>query len=238
LLTDLVHREQATGSTVKGTRTVTALFNSTEFQVRFSPDVACQTSDGDFTDPSYHLPAFYEVFSRVGPSADAAFWSTAADRSRALFVKAANPTTGLTPDYANFDGSPKAASWDAQSANFRYDAFRTVMNWSVDYAWNKKSADEATLSNRLLKWFGADRASNAGSLYALDGTPQTGNNALGLLSCNAVAALAADADVGGPFVDALWKGRAPRSTWRYYDGMLYFLSLLHVSGQFRDWSAQ
>jgi MinD-like ATPase involved in chromosome partitioning or flagellar assembly len=23
---------------------------------------------------------------------------------------------------------------------------------------------------------------------------------------------------------------------RYYDGMLYFLSVLHVSGQFRDWT--
>jgi oligosaccharide reducing-end xylanase len=149
-----------------------------------------------------------------------------------------NPTTGLTPDYANFDGTPKAASWDALTATFRYDAFRTVVNWSVDYAWNKKSKDEAALSNRLLSWFGAARASAPGSLYLLDGTSQGTNNALGLLACNAVGALAADAATAGPFVDALWNASPPTGTWRYYDGMLYFLAVLHVSGQFRDWTVK
>jgi oligosaccharide reducing-end xylanase len=236
LLGDLIHHDQMTGNTSKGSKTVNAIFNPTEYQVRFSPDLANQASNGDYTDPSYHLPAFYEVFARVGPSADSAFWSTSAEKSRDFFMKAANPTTGLTPDYANFDGTPKSASWDAKTSTFRYDAFRTVMNWSVDYAWNQKSEDEATLSNRLLSWFGADRATNPGSLYLLDGTAQSTNRALGLLACNAVGALAADPAVAGPFVDALWNASPPTGTWRYYDGMLYFLSLLHVSGQFRDWT--
>jgi oligosaccharide reducing-end xylanase len=238
LLKDLIHHDQMTGNTSKGSKTCNAIFNPTEFEVRFSPDVANQTSNGDFTDPSYHLPAFYEAFARVGPSADATFWATAATKSRAFFLKAANPTTGLTPDYANFDGTPKAASWDALTATFRYDAFRTVVNWSVDYAWNKKSKDEATLSNRLLSWFGAARASAPGSLYLLDGTSQGTINALGLLACNAVGALAADATTAGPFVDALWNASLPTGTWRYYDGMLYFLAVLHVSGQFRDWTVK
>jgi len=238
LLKDLVHHDQVTGNTSKGTKTGNAIFNPTELEVRFSPDVANQTSNGDFTDPSYHLPAFYEAFARVGPAADTSFWSTAAQKSRAFFLKAANPTTGLTPDYANFDGSPKAASWDAKTATFRYDAFRTVVNWSVDYAWNKKSKDEAALSNRLLTWFGASRATSSGSLYLLDGTSQGPDNALGLLACNAVGALAADAAIAAPFVDALWSAGPPTGTWRYYDGMLYFLAVLHVSGQFRDWTAK
>jgi oligosaccharide reducing-end xylanase len=236
LLNDLIHHDQMTGNTIKGSKTVNAIFNPTEYQVRFSPDLANQSSNGDYTDPSYHLPAFYEVFARIGSSADSAFWSTAAEKSRAFFMNAANTITGLTPDYANFDGTPKAASWDAKTATFRYDAFRTVMNWSVDYAWNAKSADEAALSNRLLSWFGPDRAANPGSLYLLDGTAQTTNRALALLACNAVGALAADPAVAGPFVDALWNANPPMGTWRYYDGMLYFLSILHVSGQFRDWT--
>ena len=238
LLNDLIHHDQITGSTSKGSRTVNAIFNPTEFQVRFSPDLANQASNGDYTDPSYHLPAFYEVFARVGPSADASFWSTAADTSRAFFLKAANPTTGLTPDYANFDGTPKSASWDANTAIFRYDAFRTMVNWSVDHAWNKKSDDEAALSNRLLNWFGAARASHPGSLYLLDGTSQSTDSTLGLVACNAVGALAADAATAGPFVDALWNNNPPTGTWRYYDGMLYFLAVLHVSGQFRDWTVK
>jgi len=48
-----------------------------------------------------------------------------------------------------------------------------------------------------------------------------------------LAALAADADTGKPFVQALWNTQTPRGQWRYYDGMLYFLALLHVSGHFQ-----
>jgi endo-1,4-beta-D-glucanase Y len=41
----------------------------------------------------------------------------------------------------------------------------------------------------------------------------------------------------GLFVDALWNASPPKGTRRYYDGMLYFLAVLHVSGQFREWTA-
>ena len=62
-----------------------------------------------FTDPSYHLPAFYELWARWGPVEDRAFWAHAAEVSRAFFVKTTNPQTGLAPDYANFDGTPRKA---------------------------------------------------------------------------------------------------------------------------------
>ena len=49
----------------------------------------------------------------------------------------------------------------------------------------------------------------------------------------AVAALAADSGKGKPFVQALWNMQIPSGNWRYYDGMLYMLGLLHVSGNFK-----
>jgi oligosaccharide reducing-end xylanase len=49
----------------------------------------------------------------------------------------------------------------------------------------------------------------------------------------AVAALAANPDKGKPFVQALWDSKIPSGKWRYYDGILYMLALLHVSGNFR-----
>ena len=52
----------------------------------------------------------------------------------------------------------------------------------------------------------------------------------------AVAALAASADKGKPFVQALWDTEIPTGQWRYYDGMLYTLGLLHISGNFRIYS--
>ncbi|MBN1606903.1 MAG: hypothetical protein JW940_09740 [Polyangiaceae bacterium] len=40
------------------------------------------------------------------------------------------------------------------------------------------------------------------------------------------------ASTGKPFVDRLWSAGVPRS---YWDGTLYMLTLLHVSGTFRLW---
>jgi oligosaccharide reducing-end xylanase len=49
----------------------------------------------------------------------------------------------------------------------------------------------------------------------------------------AVGALAASPETGKPFVQVLWNMQIPSGQWRYYDGMLYMLGLLHVSGNFR-----
>ena len=38
-----------------------------------------------FSDPSYHLPAFYELWARWGPVGDRAFWGEAAQVSRNYF---------------------------------------------------------------------------------------------------------------------------------------------------------
>ena len=51
---------------------------------------------------------------------------------------------------------------------------------------------------------------------------------------NAVASLAAtDQARAGGFVEALWELPPPTGKWRYNDGPLYILALLHVSGNVR-----
>jgi oligosaccharide reducing-end xylanase len=47
------------------------------------------------------------------------------------------------------------------------------------------------------------------------------------------AALAASPERGQPFVQALWDTAVPSGKWRYYDGMLYMLAFLQVSGEYR-----
>ena len=79
-----------------------AEFNPVYKMVRFTPD----TMRRDHTDPSYHLPAFYELWARWGPVADRPFWHDAAMASRDFYQKTTNRVTGLAPDYANFDGTP------------------------------------------------------------------------------------------------------------------------------------
>jgi oligosaccharide reducing-end xylanase len=36
----------------------------------------------------------------------------------------------------------------------------------------------------------------------------------------------------------LWDSEIPDGRYRYYDGMLYMMSLLHCSGQYKAWMPQ
>ncbi len=67
--------------------------------IRFVPEG--DGSNEGLTDASYHLPAFYELWSRWGPEEDRAFWAKAADaQGRQLYVTvtAASPTPLSPPN--------------------------------------------------------------------------------------------------------------------------------------------
>ena len=56
----------------------------------------------------------------------------------------------------------------------------------------------------------------------------------GLVGTNAVAGLAAtDRTRERLFTEALWNTKIPSGQSRYYDGMLYLMSLMHCGGEFR-----
>ena len=61
----------------------------------------------DFSDPSYHLPHFYELLSRWGIKADSQFWMQAAEASRKYLQRAYRPETGPAAEYAHYDGCPE-----------------------------------------------------------------------------------------------------------------------------------
>lgn len=231
LLSALKNRPVIQGRTIKGLQTGQALFDPTNKMVRFSADLR---ADGR-TDPSYHLPAFYELWARWGPPADRGFWQKAAAASRDFFQRAAHPVTGLTPEYANFDGSPWQAPHNRSSADFRFDAWRTAMNWSVDWAWWAKDPREKELSERLLSFFESQGMTNYANQFTLAGQPLSTDHSTGLVAMNAVAALAASDERAGKFVAELWSAPVPAGLFRYYDGMLYLMGLLHCSGEFRVW---
>ena len=232
LLTDMLHREVLRGRTKRGPYACGNMFDEKARMVRFVPGL----DRNGFTDPSYHLPAFYELWAQWGPAADRTFWAEAATASRDFFQKATNPATGLAPDYANFDGTPYSFKWNAGAANFRYDAWRVAMNWSVDWAWWAKDPRERELSDRLQAFFASKGMETYGSLYTLAGEPLNATRATGLIATNAVASLAATNPRAKEFVKALWECPIPAGKERYYDGTLYLLSMLHVSGRFRAWT--
>ena len=242
LLTNMRHRAMIRGPiymlrrNTNSTSTVTAgaLFNQEHKMVLFSPS----SERGRFTDPSYHLPAFYELWARWGPAADRDFWMEAAAASRDFFPRAANPVTGLAPDYANFDGTPATNSWNRGASHFRFDAFRTAGNWSVDWSWWGKDVREQELSDRLQAFFEGKGMETYGCQFTLDGKQLDDRHAQGLVAVNAVASLAATNPRSKKFVEALWNTPTPDGLERYYEGLLYMMALLHCSGEFRVWMPQ
>ncbi|MDT8898478.1 glycosyl hydrolase family 8 [Thermanaerothrix sp. 4228-RoL] len=203
----------------------TSMFDAESKQVVFVPSGRYAT----FTNPSYHLPFYYELWARWAAQ-DNDFWHKAAQTSRSFFHKAAHPQTGLMPDYANFDGSPVS---DPEHENFRFDAWRTLANVAVDYAWFGVDPWQIEQSNRVLDFLTSHGIHTFPNQYTLDGIPLSSEHSTGLVAMAAVAGMIANPQKGEPFIEALWNADIPTGKWRYYDGMLYLLALLHVSGSFR-----
>jgi oligosaccharide reducing-end xylanase len=232
LLNSMRHRPLITGQTVNGPMTAGALFEPIHKMVRFTPDV----KNWDHTDPSYHLPAFYELWALWGPEEDRVFWSEAAAASRDFFQHAAHPVTGLTPDYSNFDGTPWTASWNPQSGEALFDSWRTSMNWSVDWSWWGRDVRERQLSDRLQAFFESKGMATYGNKFTLDGKQTSDDHSPGLVAMNAVTSLAATHPRSRQFVEDFWNTPIPSGRQRYYDGLLYLMGMLHCSGKFRIWA--
>ena len=60
-----------------------------------------------------------------------------------------------------------------------------------------------------------------------------GDNTAAQFSCSALLGFGLPEADGKAFVDRLWSAQIPTGQWRYYDGTLYILGLLHVGGAFK-----
>ena len=153
--------------------------------------------------------------------------------SRDLFSKVTGPETGLTPDRSNFDGT-EITGWDGQPTPFSYDSWRSVSNWSVDYNWWHKDDRETLLSDRIQKFLASKGIDRLVDRYTLDGKPLSQRHSVGMLATTAVGSFAATpGDTSKAFVEALWNTPVPAGEQRYYDGLLYLMSMMHCSGNFR-----
>ena len=206
---------------------VTNLFNKKEKQIVFVPNGEAD----DFTDPSYHLPHYYELWAKWADKENI-FWEEVAAVSREYLKKAVYPITGLAPDYSKFDGTPFNPLGGGND-NFQFDAWRVGMNIAVDYIWFGKDEWAVTQSNRMLNFFYSKGVHTYGNVFSLNGEKSSGDHSLGLVTSNAVAALASTNGNRKDFVQELWDAKTPTGRYRYYDGVLYMLGLLQVSGNFR-----
>lgn len=210
------------------------LYNNDNYLITFVPDKGGYY----FTDPSYHLPAFLQMWSSVADE-NREFWTNAADAARRQLAASSHPETGLFPDYSEYDGTPfkwRHSGYD--TSIYMYDAIRCAMNAGMDYYLTGRDKENQTeYLRRLLRFFKSDDFTHAH--FALDGSQAFGDYNEGMAGANAVAAYALassdnadDRALAKEFVQRLWDTPPPTGKYRYYEGLVYFLSLLHVSGNF------
>ena len=206
------------------------LFHEQENMVVFVP---IGTSN-EHSDPSYHLPAFYELFAQDGPAADAARWLEIAEVSRDYLVRSAHPTTGLHPDYATFDGAPTQGFQASDHDRFSFDAWRVPLNMAVDHAWSSQDARMSAQTEKYHTFFagliGSGNVQN--SRFNVDGSSGNGGGSQALVATLAAGAGATSGPNRMALVNNLWNIAQPTGQFRYYQGSVYLLGLLATAGYF------
>jgi len=221
-----------------GTGGVYNLINTEHKQISFVP-----VGDAyNWTDPSYHLPAFLEVWAMYAKDGHEQFYKECADSSRAFLHRACNPVTGLNYDYTEFDGGPHDTRWIPDA--FRYDSWRVPMNITMDYVWfGKDRAWQQDYAKRFQGFLKSKGIHTFEDQFNPDGSKpdsilQAGGykklrHSLGLVATATAASLIThDLD----FVHELWNSKLepyPDGYFDpYYDGLLYLFSLMHLSGNY------
>ncbi|TYP74657.1 oligosaccharide reducing-end xylanase [Paenibacillus methanolicus] len=188
----------------------------------------------EFSDPSYHLPHFYELFAKWAEPEDRDFWREATSASRDYLPLACHPVTGLAPEYAHYDGTPND---ERGYGRFFSDSYRVAANLGLDAEWFGGDPRHGEIAERILAFF-ADKSPDDYRRYELDGEPleEKSLHPVGLLATNAAAALAApDSAHARAALRLFWETPLREGDRRYYDNCLYFFSLLMLSGRYRIW---
>ena len=226
----------------KNGRAGTPMWNLLNKQILFVPGV-------DFTDPSYHLPHFYELFARWANEEDREFFAQAAEASRKYLALACHPVSGMSAEYAEFDGTPmrRGLPWTKERHDWFFsDAYRTAANIGLDYEWCKKDVGQCAAVKRLQYHLGVTQKGNMTGVFEVDGTPigSAAKHPLGIIATTAQGALALDGPISlgdedkekalaAEWVKRLWDEPMRSGKYRYYDNCLYVFAFLALSGNYR-----
>lgn len=210
------------------------MFNHDNHQILFVPG-------SSFTDPSYHLPHFYELFAMWANEEDRDFFKACIKASREYLVKACDEKTGFSAEYAEFDGKPmsRPLPWTTDRHDWFYsDAYRTAANIGLDYEWWGVDEGQCKTAYNIERALLDDMRNDSYHIYELDGTV-AGPKALhpyGITATVAESVLAAKLDdVATEWVKKFFEMPLRKGDRRYYDNCLYMFAFLALSGNYRMW---
>ena len=215
------------------------LFNQQNYIVTFQPT----PGNTEFSDPSYDLPAFLELFSRWAEK-DQDKWSRALQATRDHLYVSSHKTTGLFTDYNNFDGTPHSG-FDSNnpSDTYMFDAIRCAMNFGMDYyLFGSDATRQTEMAKKIIDFFDKDNYSHAHFTWdgQLVNNHQYDGYTIGQAGANAVAtyALLDDDSYKDKITKNLklaWEANLLTGNNRYYDGLVHYLAMLHLTGNFKIW---
>jgi endo-1,4-beta-D-glucanase Y len=222
------------------------LINKDNHLITFTPD----QFGSRFTDPSYHIPAFYDVWSRWAYDGRTDFWQQAAAAARAYLHQAIDSITGLNADFTNYDGTPLNFR-GRYMKTFRYDSWRVAANIALDYQWSCADPEwQQAYGEKNQKFFYSKGLDKFVDQYHTDGSlpsedemlaaghyPKALRHSIGLLATTASASLMCRHSISKDFVNALWNSRhepLPDGYFdAYYDGLLRLFAFMQLSGNYR-----
>ena len=193
--------------------------------IRFVPEMK-------ISDPSYHLPHFYELFALKADEADRPFWKRAAEQSRKYIALSADPETGLSPEYADYDG--KTVLLFRKPWVYYSDAYRVAENIALDRLWFGSDPALDAVATRIQDFFAKQDMDDLRA-YELDGTPQS-EPAMHPTAIRAVLGAASIASSSANrlrFLKAFAQMEPRKGVRRYYDNCLYFFCLLMLTGHYQ-----
>jgi len=202
-----------------------AMWDKETALIRFVPELP-------FSDPSYHLPHFYEKFALLADEEDRPFWKRAAHASRAYLSKACHPLTGLAPEYAHYDGTPETSRGHG---HFFSDAYRVAMNIGLDSAWYGQRPEYKAIADRMQRFLW-DREPYM--TYAIEGEAKKppALHPTAIIATTAAASLATDTALSRKWAEKFWQTPPRKGERRYYDNCLYFFCLIMLAGEYRAYA--
>lgn len=224
-------------------------FGAPKWGPLFDPETKIITfvPGANYTDPSYNIPAFLEVWAKYAQDGRSDYWNECAKASREYLHKAIHPVTGLNPDYSNYDGSP-LNSGRMMGDVFRYDSWRVPMNIALDYSWSCADMTwQQTYGNKLQNFLYQEGIDSFVDQYNVDGTTPTDIMAAGgykelrhtpgFIATSAALSLVCTHSKSREFVDRFWNNKHepfPSGYFdAYYEGILRLFAFMHLSGNYR-----
>jgi oligosaccharide reducing-end xylanase len=156
--------------------------------------------------------------------------------SNAYFVELSQ--SGLCSDYSNFDGTPHYAFSD-NSTKYAFDAIRCPMNYGMDsYLFGVDMERQTKIAKVITDFFERDGYQHGH--FNWDGTSGYGDFTIGQAGANAVATYALleeedYKDLVKKVLQKAWDSKPIVGSQRYYDGLVHYLAMLHLTGNFKIW---